>query len=168
MSRGIGKRQLSMLQALVSLDAEAPDHYFPMSRIITRLYSISPDLQAREQREQERRAARKAKLEAEDALGDERAGMLLMLEESIMSYRNHGAGRKRERELSGQRSGQVIPRSIEGDINPSRCIRALVDRGLAEAHTQQGWFGLTPPGRDKCRNNSGRMLREGRILFLLA
>jgi hypothetical protein len=147
MSRGIGKRQAVLLQALASLDAEHPEHYyFAMSAIVTRLYSLSPDLQDREQQLQDYWTARIAELDA----GDEKDRRLSALTQDLLYLQSkpNRLGRKRERAEPG-RHGKVIPVSVEDDVNPSRCMRSLERRGLVRGG--RGWFGLTALGRDKCK-----------------
>jgi hypothetical protein len=152
MSRGIGKRQVLLLQALASLDAEHPEHSFPMSAIVTRLYSLSPDLQDREQQLQDRRAEWRAELEAKSDAGDANSKHLLTLMDEILfsQTKSNWLGRKRERVEPG-RHGKVIPVSVEDDVNPSRCMRSLERRGLVRGGPR-GWFKLSQLGRDKCKS----------------
>lgn len=145
MSRGLGRRQVLLLQALASLDAEHPDHSFSMSKIVARLYSTSPDLIERERQAQDRQSGWRAELEAPALGGDGDSKYLLFLTDVIqMSRRSSRVGRKRER---------VVPLSVEHDVNPSRCMRALERRGLVVG-VLHGWFKLTGLGRDMCRINS--------------
>lgn len=146
MSRGLGRRQQLLLRILSELDVDHPNHVFKMSLIVARLYSSSPDLQQRHRTEVERGDAFRAEMKSLAVNGDRDAKTWLMLDDSIRSWStsNRRRGRKCERLESSPRSGRV-PRSVESNVNPSRCMRALVARGLARGG--RGWFGLTELGR---------------------
>jgi hypothetical protein len=128
---------------LAALDAEHPDHQFAMSRIVARLYALSPDLQERRRQAVQREDALRAEMRSLADDGDAKAKMWLMLDASIKSWstRPKRLGRKRER--------KKMPTTIEADVNPSRCMRALVARGLVRG--RRGWFGLTPLGKESLR-----------------
>lgn len=171
MSKGLGRAQVLMLRAMMSLEAEIPrsDPYsakktggrFYVWAIVQRAWQLSPELRLRQAEEDEARRqwieARDVDIRARADAGCKLAREFLLLTRSLRSYARR-AHRPRQR--------RDFPNFIEEHLNPSRALASLARRGLIHRSAARGGgsAGLTEAGREAGRRELMRRLSVGTSL----
>lgn len=140
MSRGLGRIQTAFVLAMQSLDREHGPCYHRLDVVAAHAVSISDDLTSKAQCAESERAEAAANLYAAAEAGDRYSREVLKIQ--ILLRRRHRGGWYRSK----------VPNDLK--LNPSRVVRLLEKRGLAQRSFERGFVALTEVGRSfKCTVN---------------